>query len=426
MNFTKHIIKNIFGEVPMSDIIKFNADRDIVTEQNNEIVRECRDLAEMTEEMLLDARKEIAKTKTLSVPIAELALLGTGVASLIPALRTITQTTTFNTQGLYQLANAGVGDTLKIAKNGNFWGAFKTADGASKFAQLQAAEPLSTTSSAVMPIDPATMMMAVALFVIEQQLKDIKKMQKQILVFLEIEKESEIEADVEILSKMITTYKYNWNNEHFVASNHKMVLDIQRTARKNMLSYKKKVAELLDSKKMIVAQAKVKSTLNDLQKKFKYYRLSLYTFSMASLVEIMLSGSFKEAYISDVKTEIKKFSLEYRDLFTECSMYLEKMTSGSVEANVMKGIGVASKAVGKFIGSIPVVKEGQVDEFLQDGGAHLKENAQDMQKNILEAFAVLHNPGTGVFMDKMEDMIQIYNHTDRIYFDDKKIYLIAG
>lgn len=410
----------------MSDIIKFNSDREIVTEQNVEIVRECNDLAEMTEEMLLDARKEIANTKTLSVPIAELALLGTGVASLIPALRKVTQTTTFNTQGLYQLANAGVGDTLKIAKNGNFWGAFKTADGSSKFAQLQAAEPLSTTSTAVMPIDPATMMMAVALFAIEQQLKGIEEKQKQILSFLEIEKESETEADVEILSKMITTYKHNWNNEHFIASNHKRVLDIQRTARKNMLSYKKKVAELLDSKKLIVAQAKVKSTLSDLQKKFKYYRLSLYTFSMASAVEIMLSGNFKEAYIADVKTEIKKFSLEYRDLFTECSMYLEKMASGSVEANVMKGIGVASKAVGKFIGSIPVVKEGQVDEFLQDGGAHLKENAQDMQKNILESFATLHNPGTGVFMEKMEDMIQIYNHTDRICFDDKNIYLIAG
>ena len=382
----------------MSDIIKFNSDREIVTEQNGEIVRECNDLAEMTEEMLLDARKEIANTKTLSAPIAELALLGTGVASLIPALRKVTQTTTFNTQGLYQLANAGVGDTLKIAKNGNFWGAFKTADGSSKFAQLQAAEPLSTTSTAVMPIDPAIMMMAVALFAIEQQLKGIEEKQKQILSFLEIEKESETEADVEILSKMITTYKHNWNNEHFIASNHKMVLDIQRTARKNMLSYKKKVAELLDSKKMIVAQAKVKSILSDLQKKFKYYRLSLYTFSMASLIEIMLSGNFKEAYISDIKTEIKKISLEYRDLFTECSMYLEKMASGSVEANVMKGIGVASKAVGKFIGSIPVVKEGQVDEFLQDGGAHLKENAQDMQKNILESFATLHNPGTGVFI----------------------------
>lgn len=410
----------------MSDIIKFNADRDIVAVQDGEIVRECHDLEEMTEEMLLNARTEIANTKTFSMPIAELALLGAGVASLIPALRTVTQTTTFNTQGVYQLANAGVGDALKIARNGNFWGALKTADGASKLAQLQAAEPLSTTSTAVMPIDPATMMMAVALFTIEQQLKGIEEMQKQILSFLEIEKESEIEADVEILSKMITIYKYNWNNEHFVSSNHKMVLDIQRTARKNMLSYKKKVVELLDFPKMIVAQAKVKSTLSDLQKKFKYYRLSLYTFSMASFIEIMLSGNFKEAYISDVKTEIKKFSLEYRDLFTECSMYLEKMTSGSVEANVMKGIGVASKAIGKLIGSIPVVKEGQADEFLQDGGTHLEENAQDMRRNILETFTALHNPGTGVFMDKMEDMIRIYNHTDKICFDDKKIYLIAG
>lgn len=410
----------------MNKIVKFTEETNVVETQENEIVRESNNLAEITEEMLLDVRKEIANTNTLSVPIAELALLGTGVSSLLPALRTVTQTSTINTQGLYQLANTAVGDTLKVAKNGNFWGAFKTADGTSKFAQLQAAGPLTTSSTTVMPIDPATMMMAVALFSIEQQLKGIEEMQKNIMSFLEIEKEAEIEADVEILSKMITTYKHNWNNEHFVTSNHKMVIDIQRTARKNMLSYKKKVAELVDSKNLLVAQTKVKSTLNHLQKKFKYYRLSLYTFSMASLIEIMLSGNFKEEYIIDVKTEIEKFSLEYRELFAECSMYLEKLTSVSVEANVIKGIGVASKAVGKFIGSIPVVKEGQVDEFLQESGVQLKENAQDMQKNVIEEFAKLHNPGTGVFMDKMEDMIQIYNYTSKICFDDKKIYLLAG
>lgn len=410
----------------MNKIVKFTEETNLIETQENETIRESNNLAEITEEMLLDVRKEITNATTLSMPITELALLGSGVSSLIPALRTVTQTSTVNTQGLYQLANVAVGDTLKVAKNGNFWGAFKTADGASKFAQLQAAGPLTASSTTVMPIDPATMMMAVALFSIEQQLEGIEEMQKNIMSFLEIEKEAEIEADVEILSKMITTYKHNWNNEHFVASNHKMVIDIQRTARKNMLSYKKKVAELIDSKNLIVAQAKVKSTLNDLQKKFKYYRLSLYTFLMASLVEIMLSGNFKEEYITDVKTEIEKFSLEYRELFADCSMYLEKMTSVSVEANVIKGIGVASKAVGKFIGSIPVVKDGQVDEFLQESGAQLKENAQEMQMNVIEEFAKLHNPGTGVFMDKMEDMIQIYNHTSKIYFDDKKIYLLAG
>ena len=121
-----------------------------------------------------------------------------------------------NTQGLFRLANAGVGDTLKVAKNGNFWGAFKRSDGTSKFAQLQPAGPLTATSTATMPIDPATMLMAVALFSIEKKLDSIAEMQKQILTFLEIEKESEIEADVETLVSMISKYKYNWDNEHYL------------------------------------------------------------------------------------------------------------------------------------------------------------------------------------------------------------------
>jgi hypothetical protein len=211
------------------------------------------DLVEITESILQTSRTDIATRDTLSMPIAQLATLGAGVSSLIPALRTVTQTTAVNTQGLYQLANAGVGDALKVAKNGNFWGAFKTAEGTSKFAQLQAAGPLSATSTTVMPIDPATMMMAVALFSIEQQLGNIAEMEKQILSFLQVEKEAEIEADVKTLANIIEKYKYNWDNEHFIASNHKMVLDLQRTARKNMLSYQKKVSEAIQSRSLVVS-----------------------------------------------------------------------------------------------------------------------------------------------------------------------------
>ena len=251
-------------------------------------------------------------------------------------------------------------------------------------------------------------------------------MQRQIISFLEIEKESEIEADVEMLSNIISKYKLNWDNEHFVASNHKLVLDVQRTARKNMNVYQKRVAEVLNSKKLVVAQNQVNSTLKDLQKKFKYYRLSLFTFSMASMLEIMLSGNFKEEYINGIKEEIEKLSSIYRELFEKCSIYLGKISGVSVEANVLKGTGTASKAVGKFIGSIPLVKEGRVDEFLQDSGKHIKSNAKEIEMSAITAFAEIGNPETRVFIDKMEDMIQIFNHTEKICFDEKKIYLIAG
>lgn len=113
------------------------------------------DLARIADGILLDTRARLADKPVISMPIAELATLGAGVASLLPAFRTVTQTTTVHAEELYRLANAGVGDALKVAKNGNFWGAFKTAQGTSKFAQLQAAGFAPATSTAIMPINPA-------------------------------------------------------------------------------------------------------------------------------------------------------------------------------------------------------------------------------------------------------------------------------
>lgn len=99
----------------MADIIKIHNTELAPSEEINERV-----LMEISDGLLFDARTQIEEKKSLSVPIAELATLGAGVSSLIPALRTVTQTTVLNTTGLYQLANVAVGDTLKVASNGNF------------------------------------------------------------------------------------------------------------------------------------------------------------------------------------------------------------------------------------------------------------------------------------------------------------------
>lgn len=383
-------------------------------------------LVKLTEQILTDVHTDISTQKSISVPISQLAMLGAGVSSLIPSLRTVTQTTSVNLHGIYRLVNAGVGDTLKVAKNGNFWGAFKTAEGTSKFAQLQVAGPLAATNTTVLPIEPATIMMAVALFSIEQKLDSILETGKQILSFLESEKESEIEADVETLSTIISKYKFNWDNKHFVSSNHKLVLDIQRTARKNMNLYHKKVSNVLNSKYFLISQQKVNTTLNDLLKQFKYYRLSLYTFAMASLEEIMLSGNFKEENIACVMSEVENLSMAYRELYSECSLFLEKMSDSSLETNVLNSIGTASKTIGNLIGSIPVIKEGSVDELLQASSAKIKKKAVGIEQRIVESFAKINNPGTSYFIKEMEDMIQIYGHTTDICFDQNHVYLITA
>ena len=132
--------------------------------------------------------------------------------------------------------------------------------------------------------------------------------------------------------------------------------------------------------------------LGGLQKNFSFYRLSVYTFAMASLMEIMLNGTYTEAAILDVKKTVEAQTLQYRNLYTQCSMTLEKLVDKSIEQNVLQGIGFASKKAGQLIGSIPLVKEGPVDELLKEGGAKLEKSASKMIESTLAAFAEMSNP----------------------------------
>lgn len=380
---------------------------------------------EMTQELLIDVRaKSEPKGKSLSLPIEELSTLGAGVSSLIPTIKAIAQTTGGTGEVVYKLVNSGAGDALKVAKDGNLWGALKTAEGSSKMAKFTEVTP-GSAADVIKNVDPALMMMAVALFSIEKDLGEIEAMQKQILSFLEIEKESEIEADVETLTKIITSYKHNWDNEHYVASNHKMVCDIQRTARKNMIAYQKQAQEMVKDKQWIVAGSKVNSTLGDMLKKFKYYRLSLYTFALSEMAEIMLSENYKEENISVTIEEIRKSADEYRKLFTECSEHLEQLSRVSLERNAMKVAGIASKSVGKLLGNIPKVKETSIEKVLTDVGDDMQEHAQEISKEVISSFAEVSNPNVAGFVERLEDMRLIYNHTSEIGIDNNGLYLVA-
>ena len=90
---------------------------------NEEItnVEEENNLIEVSKDMLEETRKSIDSNKTIKIPVAKLASLGNYLSSLMPK---ITKTTTdLSTDGLFKIVNASKGDTLKIAKNGNAWGA---------------------------------------------------------------------------------------------------------------------------------------------------------------------------------------------------------------------------------------------------------------------------------------------------------------
>ena len=126
------------------------ASGEVITEQsgtgNNMITSEK---AALSDWFVADTETDLSRAEVFRMPIEGFATLGPAVAALLPQFRTVVQTTTVKSDGLYRLANKASGDVLKKAKNGNFWGAFKKADGGSRFAQLQKAGPIKAESVTV-------------------------------------------------------------------------------------------------------------------------------------------------------------------------------------------------------------------------------------------------------------------------------------
>ena len=146
------------------------------------------------------------------IPFAELATLGAGLSKLPEAARTITQTvSTGSGEALYRCVfPEGVSGTLAQAKDGSGYLGAIMDDGVAGQARWIPVQPGATTVSTVVPFDPVTLAVTVALASVNAKLDKIQETQQQILDFLKRDKESEQVGDLKSLVDILKRYKYNW------------------------------------------------------------------------------------------------------------------------------------------------------------------------------------------------------------------------
>ena len=65
---------------------------------------------------------------------------------------------------------------------------------------------------------------------------------------------------------------------------------------------------------------------------FKYYQLSVYEYTFASFMEIMLAEHFDEAYLNNTIKWINEYSNKYRMIYSDFYDVLDDYTHSSVES----------------------------------------------------------------------------------------------
>ena len=400
---------------------KFKKKNEVVEQKEDQVINEEDNkgnysLVEMNNYMLSDVRKESLSNNTYSLSLSKLSEISPITVSTANNIKTIMEQNPKTSGNLYRITNLGKNDSLKAMRDGKtFWGSIKKSDGSSTMAKLKEVNP-----NNVMALDPTVMMMSVALAGIEQELGEIKELNKQIFSFLEHEKESEIESDLEILNRSISDFRFNLEDEKYLINNHKQVMDIKRTANKNMLFYKKEIKDDLSKDKLFTTNNSMNSIIEDIQKKFRYYRLSLYIYSFSTFMEILLLGNYKNDYLLNKKKELDELDNEYSEVFNNALEYVKKNANKSLEGNVLSGLGSAGKAIGNLAEKVKIKN---VDNWLNEKGDNLKKSGQNIKDDFATKFDDIKESNSRPFINQIEKVDCIYNKTKEIYFDKENIYL---
>ena len=366
------------------------------------------------------------------IPFAELTGFGGAFAELIPQFRTITETCTVDGTGLFRAFDPKTGLQLKDLQyaskqmEGAFVGALKHIDGKFDQAAFVKAGALKGTASTVAAINPALIMIGISIAMMTRKLDRIEATQKSIMQFLENEKRSELEGTLDYLLEVYNNYRYNFDNDLFRSSAHAKTQDIKQLADTNIKSYSDKINSLLDKRKLISSRIDISKNLKKLITEFANYRLSVYLYSFASLMDVLVLKNFKKEYLTEISDRIKELAYSYLVLYTKCYVLLSDAAGKTIENGVMKALSTAAKGTGKFINKIPVVERGQLDENLIKAGDKLSEYKDDSNEALLRQITTMRESSISQFAELIDSINILHNEESEILFDAENLYVKAA
>lgn len=366
-------------------------------------------------------RHEIAARSSFKLPVNDLLSLGNAFG-VIASEVVRAAGSSHNSEGLYRCVFPE-GVTGKLATFINHpeynLGTIINENGLAGQARWKPVE----TKSAIMSINPTAIAIAVAVFNINQKLEQIEDTTREILQFLQQDKESELEASVNNLADIFDHYRFNSDNDLWKVSQLTVVTTIKGKAEQSIFFYRKEIEKAVRETSRLHANYQVDKAGRKIQHHFKYYQLGVYLYAYASFLEVMLNGNFQKEYLDYISEKLREYSQQYRFDYTEIYDRLESYAKSSVETMALKGIGKASKGIGSAIGKIPVVSRGPVDEALIAAGNTAKNLSRKHSNSTMRTFRNNRDAGIQLFLENIDKVNQICNKPVEILFDRDMVYI---
>lgn len=374
----------------------------------NEKQRAAQDV--MTVEFQLAEQRDAAALAGFErLPLSGAASIGSALGVVLELYKT-----------LQKLAPAGGSEVYRARMPAGISAALTATPGGSRLVSMVQTAPKRLTP---VPVDPVSLVMAAALVAIDKQLDAVQAAQTEIMDFLRAQNEAGLRADLATLSDVMQDYRFNWDNPTFCTNKHLQVQEIRRSAEKNLLLYQHQAEDALAQVKKRLTDDEQRRVLAAVGAGFHYYRMSVYLYGFASFLEVTLLGNFRSDYLQNVREKVEAHELQYRAFYTDCYDRVAAIASDSAESKAILRFAGAQKAVGSFLGKIPGVRRGQLDEGLQAAGERLEGMEAQRTEGILDAFRIHAESGARLFLEKLDTLDTLFNDETEYRIDGENLYI---
>ena len=364
-------------------------------------------------------------SNAIKVPWGQIASLGAGFTSLSNSFRTVTATIETPTAFLPfdKFGNALDPAILNKANDGSGMLGSYFANGSdlaqARFKQVGGVEKITTT----MPVDPTLLLMSAVLMQLNQKLDGIQKAVDEVLDFMLDKDRAQLRGNLLSLQGYLNEYRFNWENDIWLANTHKETLEIKRESEQAAIHLRKQIHSQTSKHNLVEVRGAVEASLGKIVDRFKEYRLVAYTYSFASFLEPMLSGNLNKQYLSEVADKISNHALQYRKTYSACYGAVDKRLDSSVDAVMFGGAGGILTGIGKHVQQTPLGKHaiiGEVAAGLGDGINNLNNGySSDIKKRLNEAKTLDVRP----FCSSLASINSLYNTPHQIIADKEALYI---
>ena len=355
-------------------------------------------------EYLPDLKREvIIPRKSIRIPVDKFPALGALANSLTSG-------------GMYKI---NVPEGVKGSLQG-----FKNRAGISGNIVNKSGEIISRAGFEKIPFNPYQAFLSAAVMSIEAKLDTIIELQENILDFLEKDKETKIKGDLKSLNEITDNLKYNLENDKYTNTNLVIIKDIKRDSAASLLFYENKIKEEIEKNQLLHFDRFVNSKLENLHNNFQYYQLSNYMYSFASFLEVMLYKNYSSDYLSNVRKDLELHNFEYKELYTKCYDYLNKISDSSVEIGVQKFGSNLLNSAGQFASKVNFLKNAKVNEKLLEGKKAIDKSSINRINEVMNSFVQNRDTGAHVFIGNINRIDRLYNNPLQLIIDNETMYIV--